>query len=369
MRQLELIVGEPAVPRRPARVPEALRVRQCHLARSGAHPRRADAARTSPTWSRAWVEDRGRPEFTTGVRLNADGPPRSRSRVTQRDPHEARSGLAAAAARRARATTARVKELPVDVTGADDDRQGRRGAASAAIRAAERWRAGLRSVRPRRGRAATTCSQHIEDVPDALTRGSAWVTLWDNLLDVARRPRRRCSTRRSARCRAKTTSRMRSASCRMSRACSGDSCPRRASGRRAPALEAALRAGLARGRTQSQKAAWFNAYRDVVLSPRRRRLARRACGGASEPVPGLTLAEPDEIAMALELAVREVPGWDEILRAQHRAHAESRSQGAARVRDAGAVGRSRRARARRSRASGSSRTVAASRGCSSRCSI
>ena len=35
-----------------------------------------------------------------------------------------------------------------------------------------------------------------------------------------------------------------------------------------------------------------------------------------ETVPGLTLAEPDEIAMALELAVREVPRWDEILRAQ-----------------------------------------------------
>ena len=41
--------------------------------------------------------------------------------------------------------------------------------------------------------------QHIEDVPDALTRGAAWVTLWDNLLDVARRRRRSSSTPRSAR--------------------------------------------------------------------------------------------------------------------------------------------------------------------------
>ena len=23
--------------------------------------------------------------------------------------------------------------------------------------------------------------QHLEDIPDALTRGAAWVTLWDNL--------------------------------------------------------------------------------------------------------------------------------------------------------------------------------------------
>ena len=24
---------------------------------------------------------------------------------------------------------------------------------------------------------------HIEDVPDALTRGAAWITMWDNVLE------------------------------------------------------------------------------------------------------------------------------------------------------------------------------------------
>jgi aminopeptidase N len=33
-------------------------------------------------------------------------------------------------------------------------------------------------------------------------------------------------------------------------------------------------------------------------------------------VPGLTLAEPDEMTLALELAVREVPRWNEILQLQ-----------------------------------------------------
>ena len=37
-------------------------------------------------------------------------------------------------------------------------------------------------------RAATICCEHIEDIPDALTRGSAWVTLWDNLLEARVRP-------------------------------------------------------------------------------------------------------------------------------------------------------------------------------------
>ena len=34
-------------------------------------------------------------------------------------------------------------------------------------------------------------------------------------------------------------------------------------------------------------------------------------------IAGLTLAETDEIAMALELAVREVPAWREVLQTQH----------------------------------------------------
>src|SRR6185503_12573488 len=80
-------------------------------------------------------------------------------------------------------------------------------------------------------------------------------------------------------------------------------------------LEAMLRAGLERGRTQSEKAAWFNTYRDVALW--REGIAWLArVWRREEKVPGLTLAEPDEITLALELAVRETPEWEEILRAQ-----------------------------------------------------
>ena len=35
-----------------------------------------------------------------------------------------------------------------------------------------------------------------------------------------------------------------------------------------------------------------------------------------QAIPGLRLAEPDEIALAMELAVREAPGWDEVLKTQ-----------------------------------------------------
>jgi aminopeptidase N len=81
------------------------------------------------------------------------------------------------------------------------------------------------------------------------------------------------------------------------------------------ALEAMLRAGITRGKTQSEKAAWFNAYRDTVMSRDGlawlERVWRR-----EEKIPGLTFAEPDEITMALELAVRDVPNAAEILRVQ-----------------------------------------------------
>jgi aminopeptidase N len=155
---------------------------------------------------------------------------------------------------------------------------------------------------------------HIEDIPDALTRGAAWVTLWDNL--VQRRLDAKATLGAAMRALPKESDeqnaqRVLSYATRMFwRYLSPED--RRAQG---PAFEAMLRAGIERGKTQSQKAAWFNAYRDTVLSPDGlawlERVWRR-----DEAVPGLTLAEPDELALALELAVREVPRWDEILRSQ-----------------------------------------------------
>ena len=57
-------------------------------------------------------------------------------------------------------------------------------------------------------------------------------------------------------------------------------------------------------------------------------------------VPGLPLAEPDYIALALELAVREVPAWKEILDEQFDPNGESRPQGPLRIREARALTRS-----------------------------
>ena len=74
---------------------------------------------------------------------------------------------------------------------------------------------------------------------------------------------------------------------------------------RAAALEKVLRAGLGAAKTPSLKSAWFNALRDVARTPATVAWLE-SVWRKSETVPGLTLAEPDFIVLALELAVREV---------------------------------------------------------------
>jgi aminopeptidase N len=270
-------------------------------------------------WSRAWVEERGRPEFSTSVELGSKGRLEA-VRIAQRDPQN-RSLLWP---QRLRVTMGfddgSMKELPVYVSGATTTVPGAKGlpAPQFVLPAGGGLGYGL-FVLDEGSR--DYLLQRIEDIKDPLTRGAAWVTLWDNLqasaglqsktrvipsrlLDAALRALPREDDEQNAQ---RILSYVTRVFWRFT--------PPEERTRRAPALEAALRAGLARGRTQSEKAAWFNAYRDVVLTSDGvawlTRVWRR-----DEQVPGLRLAEPDEIAMALELAVREAPGWDEILRTQ-----------------------------------------------------
>jgi aminopeptidase N len=157
--------------------------------------------------------------------------------------------------------------------------------------------------------------EHLDKIPDALTRGSAWVTLWENMLERHVAPAalidlaaRAAPQETDEQNRQRILSYLVRAFWRFL-----DEDDRE---RRAPALEAVLRGGISRAATSSEKSAWFNAYREITLSRAGvtwlERVWRR-----EEKIDGLTFAETDEIAMALELAVREVPGWDAILKTQH----------------------------------------------------
>jgi aminopeptidase N len=80
-------------------------------------------------------------------------------------------------------------------------------------------------------------------------------------------------------------------------------------------IEPVLREGLARASTTSAKAAWFSALRSMAITPStlgwlESVWARRV------RIAGLPLAEVDESDLALELAVRDVPSAEAILTGQ-----------------------------------------------------
>jgi len=262
-------------------------------------------------WSRVWVEDRGRPEFTTTLRVNSSGRLDGLT-LTQQDPMK--RGLVWP--QRLQVTLGydgSVKELPIYVTGAETMVKDAKGLPAPRFLLPGGGGLGYGLFVLDAG-SREYLLNHVEDIPDALTRGVAWVTLWDNLqasrvdavslLDAALRALPREADEQNAQ---RVLSYVTRVFWRF--------LPATDRVARAPALEAALRAGLERGRTQSEKAAWFNAYRDVVLTSEGVAWLTRVWK-REQLIPGLRLAEPDEIALAMELAVREAPGWEEILKTQ-----------------------------------------------------
>jgi aminopeptidase N len=152
---------------------------------------------------------------------------------------------------------------------------------------------------------------HLADVRDALTRGAALVTLWEEMLG-ARIP---AATMLDT---IVTTVQREPDELNVQRMLSylqeafWKFIPAAEREQRAAGLEEMLRQGLAAAKTSSLKSAWFNALRDLALtSPTLAWLER--VWRKTEVVPGLTLAEPDYITLAMELAVRAVPGWHAIL--------------------------------------------------------
>jgi aminopeptidase N len=80
-------------------------------------------------------------------------------------------------------------------------------------------------------------------------------------------------------------------------------------------VEDELRAGLAHAKTTSVKSAWFGAFRSLALTPASLAWLERVWRH-EESIPGLSLAEPDDAEIAMELAVRDVPHAGEILKTQ-----------------------------------------------------
>jgi len=155
---------------------------------------------------------------------------------------------------------------------------------------------------------------HLADIPDALTRGSAMVTLWEDMLDgrarsievieeliasVQREPDELNLQR--------MLSYIQQGFWRFVSSAERD--------RLTPRLERVLRDGVDTASTPSVKSAWFSALRDTARTPPTLGWLEKVWR-KTETVPGLPLAEPDYIQLAEELAVRGVPASQEILTEQ-----------------------------------------------------
>src|SRR5204862_7313827 len=151
-------------------------------------------------------------------------------------------------------------------------------------------------------------------VGDALTRGAAWVSLWDNVLEGRASPGVFLDAAVRALADESDEQNAQRVLAYVSRAF-WRYLPQEDRLARAPSLEAALRAGITRAGTTSLKSAWFSAFRDDVLTPEGVAFLERVWR-RDEKIAGLPFVETDEIVMAMELAVREVPGWPQILQMQ-----------------------------------------------------
>ena len=262
-------------------------------------------------WSKAWVEERGRPEFTITRRADALGRI-TRLTLNVRDPLE-RGLVWPQRLRVAFGYPTGVREVPVSITGS-----------TARVTGTARMPKPLYILPNGSGlgyglfildeSSRDYLLQHLEDIPDPLTRGSAWVTLWDNLLESRFTPGQFLGLVVRAVPQETDEQNIQRALGYATRTFWGRlSSEERAV--RVPALEAVLRAGLDRAATSSLKSAWFSAFRDMAMTPDGLAWLERVWK-REEKVAGLPFAETDEILMAQELAVREVPAWREILQAQ-----------------------------------------------------
>jgi aminopeptidase N len=259
-------------------------------------------------WSRAWVSERGRPEITTELKIGADGRIASLA-LEQRDP----LGRGLIWPQRLRVTVGfsdRVENYDLASNGALTDIPQAKGRPRPLYILPNGGGIGYGLFRLDPATLRYLLG-HMEEIADPLTRASAWVDLWENLLEGRVQATEFLDTAERALPREndeQNTQRILAYAVRAF----WHEIPAGQRAARAPELEAFLRRGLEQAPAASRKSAWFNAFRDIVLT--RDGLAWLArVWRREEKLEGLTFAETDEIAMALNLALREAPGWQKIL--------------------------------------------------------
>jgi aminopeptidase N len=158
--------------------------------------------------------------------------------------------------------------------------------------------------------------KNLPAIGDSLTRGTVWVTLWDDMLEgrTAPRPLFDLMLKALPEEHEELTAERILGYARTSFWRFLTDADRAAV---AAHLEQVLRAGMKQAATTSLKSAYFGAFRQIVTTPEGLAYLERVWR-RREPIPGLTFVENDYIDMAQELALRDVSGSAAILDEQHK---------------------------------------------------
>jgi aminopeptidase N len=260
-------------------------------------------------WSRVWVEEPGRP--TVSVVLDTDGERIRRLGVRQEDP-EGKGRVWPQRLQLALVYPDSVSRVDVDLASEEAWMDGAAGRPAPQLVLPNG--SGLeygRFVLDERSLAAV--QERLPALESPLLRGAAWVTLWDAVLDGAVKPERFLALSLEA----LRTERVEQ---NVQRILDGVwetwwrllTPAARAS--QAPNVERVLWQGATRGETPTARAAFFGAYRRVAVTPEATaRLTRLWRGEERSPVP---LSETEQTALAWGLAVREAPGWQDVMAGQ-----------------------------------------------------
>jgi aminopeptidase N len=262
-------------------------------------------------WSRVWVDEPGRPTIAT--ELQSAGGKLARLTLTQTDPR----GRSLVWNQRLQVALgydhgARITSLQMNAASVEAPRVADLPLPHYVLPNAEGVGYGLFRLDPGSKRFFL---EHISEIGDGLTRGTAWVTLWDDLLEGGIEPpqfvelilralpeeREELNVVRMLAYAQTTFWRFLSDAERAS-----------AAGR----LEQVLRAGIGRPTSTSLKSTYFGAFRRTVSTPEGIAWLERVWRN-QESIPGLTFAEVDYIEMAQELALRGGSNVAAILAAQH----------------------------------------------------
>jgi len=157
-------------------------------------------------------------------------------------------------------------------------------------------------------------SARLFRIADPLTRGSAWLALWDAMLDGELAPATLGELALAALPRETDELNVERMLDDLRAIYWRFTAPetRRAV---APRVEQVLRSRLSAARTQSLKGAYFAALRSVAQTPETIAWLTSVWDGRAS-IPGLTLEEPDYIGVARDLAIRSPDNWKTIVSRQ-----------------------------------------------------